>query len=287
MASNLLSFNSSGKTVFQSYTRSPLMIAANKITTTGGPLTIKPKGNKDVFNKIGIVPAVIAGTIENGENFFFDCSELLTTAKNANYTIDETHTIPVLAVGKGWWKKGNNSSSALSNPKAQFKNYSNVFTEILEINEEDWDKADPATTATLGLTAGQWTLYSISKVAPAATTVNASTSTALSTGMDVASILPTLGAQASEQSQQFVPSVASQQARWQRLQKRFSQVGGQNADAMLTALAEEDIKVVKFQGNSRGWVLPYVSHFKNSGDGTYLSGSKEKYYGVMWGGSHF
>ena len=96
-------------------------------------------------------------------NLEFDCTNLLATGAAAGFTIDETHSLPVLAVGTGWWKVGDALSSTLSNPQAQFKNNGAAFTEILEIKEQDWAVADPTTTGALGLTRGQWTLYSIGK----------------------------------------------------------------------------------------------------------------------------
>ena len=171
--------------------------------------------------------------------------------------------------------------------KSHFINSGAAPLAEISVQAQDWVGADATTTTTLKITAkNTWTLYSV-KAVPAATMTEASTGTALSAGVDMANFVASVAGTISEQSQQFASTAASQQARYQQVQKRFSQAGSQDADALLTALSEEQIQVVKFKGNSRGWVMPYASHFTHQGNGTYLSGSKEKYYGVMVGGTHY
>jgi hypothetical protein len=57
-------------------------------------------------------------------------------------------------------------------------------------------------------------------------------------------------------------------------------------DAIALGLAETD-PFVKFKGDYKIWMMPYLTTLRNSGNGAPQDGSNEKYYGVLIGGSHF
>ncbi|MES2253372.1 MAG: hypothetical protein V4482_06820, partial [Pseudomonadota bacterium] len=59
-------------------------------------------------------------------------------------------------------------------------------------------------------------------------------------------------------------------------------------EALITALAQENSgSVVKIRGDWRVFATPFVTEIRNKGLGGYMAGFKEKYYGMLMGGSHY
>ena len=59
-------------------------------------------------------------------------------------------------------------------------------------------------------------------------------------------------------------------------------------EGLITALSNDQAgKFVKIRGDYRMFAAPYATHIRNNGLGSYMAGFKEKFYGILMGGTRY
>lgn len=72
------------------------------------------------------------------------------------------------------------------------------------------------------------------------------------------------------------------------LQQRGSTATDKLSNVMMHLAQNQDTSMItKFKGNYRVWLTPYFHAVSSKGNRSAISGFKERYYGMMFGGSHY
>ncbi len=141
-----------------------------------------------------------------------------------------------------------------------------------------------ANGTTNGITVAPDGTVTISTV-PTATTGQSNALEALSAAND---LLPGLQTSVANLESAFA-STAYQQAKVRADMVRIMHENpGDSGEALITALAQERSgTVVKVRGDWRIFAAPFTAEIRNKGLGGYMAGFKEKFYGLLMGGSHY
>ena len=141
-----------------------------------------------------------------------------------------------------------------------------------------------ANGTTNGVTVGSDGNVTITTV-PTATTGQSNALEALGAANE---LLPGLQTSIANLESSFAPT-AYQQAKVRADMKRIMYENPRDpGEALITALAQERSgTVVKIRGSWRVFAAPFASEIRNNGLGGYMAGIKEKFYGILMGGSHY
>ncbi len=141
-----------------------------------------------------------------------------------------------------------------------------------------------ANGTTNGVTVGSDGKVTITTV-PTATTGQSNALEALGAANE---LLPGLQTSIANLESSFAPT-AYQQAKVRADMKRIMYENPRDpGEALITALAQERSgTVVKIRGSWRVFAAPFASEIRNNGLGGYMAGIKEKFYGILMGGSHY
>lgn len=119
--------------------------------------------------------------------------------------------------------------------------------------------------------------------------ITSSSDTGASTVSDsVSSLLPNLQNVVTQVQSQFAPSPIKQAHTKTALIKALKENPHTPFETTIETLLKEDSQpFVKFKGDYRVYAVPYMTVVRNSGAGGYKDGFSEKYYGMLFGTSHY